>query len=225
MKRKISLAFAIVLLIAPLCHCQQSAAPGETNPIPKEALAAASRALKLFPAMVNRKNFKAMGFKSPTEVSQATLGQPMKVFQVRLDRLKKYEPNMPPDSLLETANNQIVFPLNVNRQARCSITVCTRKKRWVASRFGSSNLTKLLSAARQASMKITRLPLSAYTIVRIPALNMVFIAHRDKETKGLMLTPILSDPKLKMKAGSSMPATEVFNKLVPLARSHNGLPT
>lgn len=225
MKHKLSPVIVAVLLLVPLCHCQKSMQPKAMKPVAKDAMTAASQALKTFPEMIDEKNFRAMGFKSVSEARQAVLGQPMKVFQVRLDRLRKYEPNTPPDSLLEKANSQVMFPLTVNKEARCAITVSLREEQWVVTRFGSSNLTKLVSSARQASMKMTKLPPSAYTIVRVPALNMVFVSHQDRETKGLMLTPTIDYPNLEMKAGSSMPATEVFNKLVPLARSHNGLPT
>lgn len=225
MKHKLSPVIVAVLLVIPLCHCQKSMQPMAMKPVAKDAMTAASQALKTFPAIIDEKNFRTMGFKSVSEARQATLGQSMKVFQVRLDRLSKYESDTPPDSLLDKANSQIMFPLTVDNEARCAITVSLRKEQWVATRFGSSNLTKLVSSARQASMKITGLPPSAYTIVRVPALNMVFVAHQDKETKELMLTPTLDNPKIEMKAGSPMPATEVFNKLVPLAQGHSGLPT
>lgn len=225
MKRKLSPAIVAVLLVVPLCHCQKSEQYKATKPVVKDARAAASLGLKTFPAMVNEKNFSAMGFRSVSEVRQATLGEPMKVFTVRLDKLMKYEDGMKAETLLEKANSQVMFPLTVNREARCAITVSLRKEQWVVTRFGSSHLTKLVSSARQASVKETRLPLSSYTVVRVNALNMVFVGHQDRKTKQLMLTPILDNPRLELRAGSSLPATEVFKKLVPLARSHNGLPT
>ena len=225
MKHKLSPVIVAVLLVIPLFNCQKSMEPTAMKPVAKDAVSAAGQALKTFPAMIDEENFKAMGFKSVSEARQAKLGQPIKVFMVRLDHLSKYEPGTPPDSLLDTTTSQVIFPLTVDNEARCAITVSLRNEQWVVTRFGSPNLTKLVSSARQASMKMTELPPSAYSIVRVPALNMVFVAYQDKDTNELMLTPTLDNPNLEMKAGSSMPATEVFNKLVPLAQGHSGLPT
>lgn len=225
MKRKFSPAIVVVLLIASLCSCQKSVQYKATKPVVKDARTAASLGLKTFPAMINEKNFSAMGFRSVSEVRQARLGEPMKVFTVRLDKLMKYEDSIKADTLLEKANSQVMFPLTVNREARCAITVALRKEQWVVTKFGSSSFTQLVSSARQASVKETRLPLSSYTVIQVNALNMVFVGHQDRETKQLMLTPVLDYPNLELRMGSSLPASEVFIKLAPLARSHNGLPT
>ena len=225
MKRKISPAIVLVLLIASLCGCQKSAQYKATKPVVKDALEAASLGLKTFPAMINEKNFSAMGFRSVSEVRQARLGEPMKVFTVRLDKLMKYEDGIKADTLLEKANSQVMFPLTVNREARCAITVALRKEQWVVTKFGSSSFTQLVSSARQASVKETRLPLSSYMVIQVNAINMFFVGHQDREAKQLMLTPVLDYPSLELRMGSSLPATEVFRKLAPLARSYNGLPT
>jgi hypothetical protein len=225
MKHKLSPLIVAVLLVIPLCNCQKGMRPTAMKPAAKDAVSAAGQALKTFPTIVDEKNFRAMGFKSVSEARQAKLGKPMKVFMVRLDRLSKYEPGTPPNNLLDTATSQVMFPLTIDNKARCAITVSLRNEQWVVTRFGSSNLIKLVSSARQASMKMTELPPSAYSIVRVPALNMVFVAHQDRDTNELMLTPTLDNPDLEMKAGSSMPANEVFNKLAPLAQGHSGLPT
>jgi hypothetical protein len=225
MKRKISPAIVSVLLIASLCSCQKSAQYKAAKPVVSNAREAASLGLKTFPAMINEKNFSAMGFRSVSEVRQARLGEPMKVFTVRLDKLMKYQDGIKADTLLEKANSQVMYPLTVNSEARCSITVALRKEQWVVTQFGSSSLTQLVSSARRASVEKTRLPLSAYMIIQVNALNMVFVGHQDRETNELMLTPVEDYPNLELRMGSSQPATEVFQKLVPLAQGHNGLPT
>lgn len=225
MKRKFSPIILAVLLIVSLCSCQKSAQYKATKPVAKDAREAASLGLKTFPAMINENNFRAMGFRSVSEVRQARLGEPMKVFTVRLDKLMKYEDGIEADTILEKANNQVMYPIIVNSEARCSITVALRKEQWVVAQFGSSSLTQLVSSARRASVEETRLPLSAYMVIQVNALNMVFVGHQDRETNELMLTPVVDYPNLKLRMGSSQSATEVFKKLVPLAQGHNGLPT
>jgi hypothetical protein len=60
-------------------------------------------------------------------------------------------------------------------------------------------------------------------LVRVPALNIEFVAYHD--TSGLQLTPITDLEAAGLKAGQTLPASRVFELLVPLARQHNGLPT
>jgi hypothetical protein len=40
-----------------------------------------------------------------------------------------------------------------------------------------------------------------------------------------MLTPMLDQPELGLKAGTPQPAAEVFARLRPLALAHDGQPT
>ena len=51
----------------------------------------ALEALNTFGKLINKDNYKDMGFSSVDEVSKAKLGEPIQVFMVQLDRLKKYQ--------------------------------------------------------------------------------------------------------------------------------------
>ena len=68
----------------------------------------------------------------------------------------------------------------------------------------------------------TRLALTSYFVLEVPALNAYFIAQRSENK--LMLTAVLNDATLKLEAGQTSPAAEVFEKLAPIAKAYNGLP-
>jgi len=49
---------------------------------------AAREAVRTFGLLVNDGNFEALGFSNPGEAKQATLGNPIEEFMIRLDRLQ-----------------------------------------------------------------------------------------------------------------------------------------
>ena len=177
--------------------------------------------LKTFGSLINDKNFKAMGFKSVDEVRSAQLGDYLRVFMVRLDMLQKYQPNDDPEKMLQ-GGERVIYPVMIDNHVRSSFTVHKVKEKWSATGFGNSNLIKLLDKGRKIESDSSRLSLSSYFVVKIPALNLFFIGFRAQDK--LMLTPLFDDKGLGIKAYKSKAAEEIFEALIPVAKNHDGLP-
>ncbi|GAG68241.1 unnamed protein product, partial [marine sediment metagenome] len=96
---------------------------------------------------------------------------------VRLDKLQKYEPQSDPNKILDTVY-QVIYPVKVEKNVRSSIVVEKMKEQWEATSFGGPNLIKMLTKVRKDNSDSTKLPISSYFVVQVPALNLNFIAHR-----------------------------------------------
>jgi len=182
----------------------------------------ASEALKTFSELVTEENCEELGFASPDEVGNATLGVPIQVFMVQLDHLQEYEVGTDPESLL-SGGDEFSYPVLIREEVRSSIVIMKRNEEWEAVSFGWSNLITLLTEIRKVTSERTGLPLSSFFAVRIPALNLYFLAHRT-ENNILMLTPLLDDRGFGFEAGVTMPADAVFETILPAAQQHDGSP-
>lgn len=203
------IATLVVMIVA---GCSQGQRTQEPAMDPQEA---ASRSLSTFQRMVNERNYKGLGFESPDEIKSATLGGPLRVFMVRLDRLKEYVAGIDPNKLL-VDGNQVIYPVTVHGSVRSSITVEKPNGGWRGETFGSSNLVKALESARAADSAASKIPSQEYFAVSIPALNLYFLGHRVESR--LMLTPIIDDARFKLKAGATLAAEQVLERIVPYAR-------
>ena len=178
-------------------------------------------ALKTFELLVNNDNFKSMGFKSADEIKSAKLGEYLQVYLVRLDMLKKYQPDTDPIKLLRVGN-QVIYPILIDNEVRSSITLNRVDKKWNVTSFGNSNKIKLIEKGRKTEANYSKLTLDSYFVVKIPAFNMFFIGYSIEEK--LMLTPLFDDTNLGLKAYESKTAGEIFETLIPYAKEHDGLP-
>lgn len=195
---------------------------GQHMILPKEQIQKVStEALKTFGSLVTKDNFKMMGFKSADKVKSAQLGDYLQVFMVRLDMLQKYQPNDDPDKMLQ-GGDRVIYPVMVDNRVQSSFTVHKVKEKWSATGFGNSNLIKLLDKGRKIESDSSKLSLSSYFVVKIPALNLFFIGFHAQDK--LMLTPLFDDKSLGLKAYKSKAAEEVFEALIPVAKNHDGLP-
>jgi hypothetical protein len=183
--------------------------------------AEAAKGLSMFGALVNSKNFKQMGFESVEEVKSAALEVPLKEYIVPLDPLRKYEPNTDPRTLLSDTG-EVTYPVRVGDRVRSSLTVSNAEGKWKPISFGDANLHKLLARIRDENLRTSGLQKTDYFIVRIPALNLVFLGY-EKEDR-LLLVPILDDSAYGFRAGGSIQARDVFVRVREAARQHDGLP-
>jgi len=211
----------IVTLVAAAFVLISQANSQQLRLIDEEAQKAASGALATFGQLVTEDNYRAMGFDSLGEVGVARLAEPLRVFMVRLDHLQKYEPGSDPNKML-SGGDQVIYPVTVGEQVRSSITVHKVERTWKAFDFGSPTLVKMLAKVRKYSADSTKLAISSYFVVRVPALNLYFIGHRADGV--LMLTPLVDHPGYRFKARVTMPADRVFAALLPAAKGHDGLP-
>jgi hypothetical protein len=201
-------------LLLPLLTvaCQNEGKP--PPPPASNAGQAADAALGVLRQLVTPQNYRGMGFDSIDQVSRAQLGAPLAVSNIGLDRLKQYQPSADPATLL-VPSNEAVYPVVVDGTVKSSLTIIRKGNGYVPAAFGNGDLSKRLGRYRQAAGA------DAF-IVRVPALNFYFLGHRAAE--GLFLTPLVSDPRLKLAEGRPQSANQVLAQLVPIARAYNGLP-
>jgi hypothetical protein len=207
---------ALFMVFALACH-KQPKSPSPAHQ-PEDA---AMRGLATLQKMITPQNFKSMGFETFDEVRSATLGEPLAIFQVRLDQLRAYEPGEDPNKLL-VDSGQMIYPVATNGSVRSSIVVVKTEEIWKATRFGGPNLIQALAKSRSAEAQSSQAAEKPYFVVQIPALSMYFLGYRVGGR--LMLTPLLDDPAHKFKAGEAMPADVVLGELVGAANKYNGLP-
>ena len=207
----------IFLLIAgPGCRNAQEGAP----PTFADAETAAKQSLPTFHKLITKGNYyKDLGFDSAKEAAgaQLDLGAPLAIFFVRLDRLREYQPGIDSNTLLSNSS-RVYYPVLINKQARAAIIVEMTDGKWKAASMGSAGLSKQISQVQTAATAPSDM------LVQVPALGIYFIGRRGADKK-LILIPLADDLKYKLRAGAEQPADDVFARLVPFAKSHNGLPT
>lgn len=199
----------------------QGTAQTPAQPDLRETKDIATRALVTLQKIGKATNAKAMGFKSADEMANAKLGEPLSVFMVELDLLRAYQSGSDPNKLLKPID-KVIYPVSAQDQVRSSIVLQKGKEGWKASDFGGANFARLITRARDESAKATSLPPAAYFVVQVPALNAYFLGYRQDDK--LMLASIIDDSTMNLRAGTALPAEQVFGELVPFAQKYNGLP-
>lgn len=200
----------LVLIIAVGCRGKET--PKPPSPQPGQA---ASDGLGVLQKLVNDQNYRAMGFDSLDEVKQAQLGQAFSVSNIGLDQLKRFETGANANSLL-SKSSETIYPVAVNGQVKSSITIVQKGDGYQPASFGNAEIIKSLSRYRQGEAAANDF------VVRVLALNMYFLGRQIDSR--LFLTPIVDDPRLKLRPGEAVPAEIVVQQLVPLANAYNGLP-
>jgi hypothetical protein len=200
--------FASIVLMACLLGGCQMSQPRPSN----NETAAAQHGLATLKQVVNASNYAALGFNSVDEVRQATLGEPLQVFRVRLDALRAFTGQTNPETLLVDIRRNL-FPVKVGDRVATSIFVLGSRQGWRASELGNAAVARLVSRYRHGAGDF---------VVHVPAMKAYFVANR-VEGK-LMLTPVMDDPRTKLRAGETLPADVVFLQLKAASEGYNGLP-
>jgi hypothetical protein len=208
MRNKLPL-IAIVAMACFLGGCQTT--HSQPRPQPSQS-GAAQGGLATLKQVVNAGNYAALGFASLDEVRQATLGEPLQVYQVRLDALRTFTGATDPDTLLVDIRRNL-YPVRVGERVATSIFVMGTRDGWRTSELGNAAVAQLVSRYRQGSGDF---------VVHVPALKSYFVAHRVEGT--LELTPVMDDPRTQLKAGETLPARDVFTRLQRASEGYNGLP-
>jgi hypothetical protein len=209
----LSLAAADAAAQAPLARASAETLEG--------ARRAARDALGTFAQLVTPRNARDMGFEKPEEVRSATVGAPLPEYQIRLDELQGYAAGTNPGRLLHESGLYL-FPVLVGEQVRSSLSIQHERGAFKAVAFGAP------AFMRRASDVVARIPDAAErraqaVLVRVPALNVFFVAYQDGEK--LLFASVLDDPRFDLKAGEPLPAEKVLERLVPAAKEHKGLPS
>jgi hypothetical protein len=94
-----------------------------------------------------------------------------------------------------------------------SIFVTGSREGWRASELGNAAVARLVSRYRHGAGDF---------VVHVPAMKSWFVA--DRVEGKLMLTPVMDDPRTKLRAGETLPADVVFLQLKAASEGYNGLP-
>lgn len=159
---------------------------------------------------------------SESAPGKAGLGKPQRDFLIRLDALKAYRAGQDPEALL-VDTRLVHFPVQVDGKTRGSLTFARGEKAWSLVSVGEENRSDLREKAIGASIRRFARGAEAHFIVRIPALRLEFTAFRDGNG-ALQLASITDHVQAGLVAGEAEAATRVLPRLVPLAKSHDGLP-
>ncbi len=187
----------------------------------REIQPVAKKAVETYSKLVTEKNFQTMGLKSLDEKDKVMPGKPLQVFMVRLDQLQEYKAGTDPASLL-IGGDVVIYPLLIGEEVRAAVDLQKGKEKWEVTGIGSANLAKSLFPARQRAADLTKADIASFAAVRIPALNLLFLAFYSEDQ--LMLIPVFDDPANELKAGEAMPAAKVFELILPAAKKHPDLP-
>ncbi len=216
-----------VLRIAPaaflgalLAGCSESQSQQEasvqngTAQVFEDPNAAAEQALESFKKLVDGQNYRELGFDSPDEVANATLGERLRIFLVRLDQLKGYQAGGDPGTLLMDVG-QLYYPVTAREQTRCSIIVERVDGKWRTASVGNSGLARQVALLKGAAPD----PF----VVQVPALGVYFTANTAPDGR-LALTPLATSETYKLIAGETRSADEVFAALAAHAKTLKDLP-
>jgi hypothetical protein len=182
---------------------------------------AADRGLDLLRVIAQKptftQTFQNYGFDSPEQATDLKFGRPLQIYWVRLDRLRQFHSGSDVEQLLEPSF-EVMYPVKARGEVTSSITVRSsqNQKTWKASRFGAANLIRRLTQFPQYKNS------NSSFVVRIAGLNLYFLG--DHISGQFMLTAIANRPDFQWEAGQTLPAQQVFSRLVPAAKARGDGP-
>jgi hypothetical protein len=151
----------------------------------------------------------ALGFTSVAQAARASIGQPLPVYRVHLHPLAAYREGGRPEEILDDQPRTLLIPILADGEIRSSFMVA-ESDRTKMSRIIGQGSSNLLLNKKPEYLAIIQ------AAVLIPDLRLRFLA-RDI-AGGFVLIPIKNYPFFELKAGEELPASEVFMKLMPIAK-------
>ena len=208
---------ACMLLIGTTALAGEPALPLDIEP------AAHTASQRVFKELGVKTGPRLAGMPTAEQMDAASLGEPLAVKMVRLDELSRYQAGAAEPSALLTDLSTVIYPIRVSGEVRGEMVMRKADGTWSARGFGGPVHAKAIEQVRGLITAGARVSPSATMLVRVPALNLEFVGHRD--ASGLQLTPVRDFSAAGLTAGQTLPATQVFEQLSPLAKQHNGLPS
>lgn len=181
---------------------------------------AAQRGIETLRKLITEQNLRSMGFETQQQVQVAELGQGLAHVRIRLDQLREQRGTLDPYALLQppaSVHWQVVQGGNV----RSSVITERPKGEWEAVSFGGAELIKAIARQQQADRPSSK---AMQFVASVPALKLVFLARQDEAGGQLLFTSVHDDKASGLMAGDTSPAATVLQRLVELARSHDGNP-
>lgn len=219
MRTKILVSFvAWMMLSGTVAFAAERAAPIAVEAAARDASAST------FKELGRQTGQRLAGMPAPDQMDKAALGEPLAVTSVRLDELQGFRSgaDADPTALLHDMFT-VLYPIRVADKVNGEMVMSKVNGVWSARGFAGPAHVQAIERIRGQLASARGVSAGSTMIVRVPALNIEFIAHRD--ASGLQLTPLTDLETAGLKAGQTLPASRVFELLVPLAREHNGLPT
>jgi hypothetical protein len=183
-----------------------------------QADSAAATSLQTYAKLVSTENARSLGFESPAQVSSAKLGEPLRIYFVRLDQLREYAPGHDPNTLL-SGSDKLLYPVTTDGTVRSSVIVEKYKNVWRGTSVGNPPLARSATRARDAARRAS---VDDTFLVHVAALNMYFLGAR--VSGQLKLGALIEDKRVRLAIDELVPAEHVLEQLVPIARAYNGLP-
>ncbi len=178
-------------------------------------------ALETFSQILNAQNASQLGVSSSVNVTQAQIGDPVVEFVIGLAAVQSFQPGVDPVQLLGS-NGRITYPLFTGGGNISSVSMTRLDQGWVAASFGSPVTTAAVVNARNMMVSDRGLPAHEIFQIRIPAMNLVFVAHL--ATGQIFMAPIVDYSGFQLLKGRVYPADMVLGMLVETARYDNGEP-
>ena len=146
--------------------------------------------------------------------SKKVLGTPFNTFLMNVRQLSN---NMTDDAIqtLQTPLDERIFPVLEGKQVVSSITVHKREKSWVFASITGPTSINLFVATRNVAMQSDKLPATAFRLVRIPQLNMIFLTAKTRD--GQKFWSPIDIPEASIAANVAFSGHELISKLAPLA--------
>ena len=211
--RTLFVSFALLVLLTACGHRDPTSKTASPQPQP-----AAELALSWLRDLVgeDEENNKESGFDSVEQVEQATLGQPLEVYFVRLDKLREWNGEAPDALVLQSKSEETVYPVLVDKQMKSTVSIFRdAAAAYRPATLGNAEIARTLAQYGQGQGDF---------IVRVPAFGMYFIGRR--AANQVELTPVRADSRLPdFPPGKPVPSVQILQQLVPLAKSMDaGLP-
>lgn len=153
----------------------------------------------------------------PGEIDKGSLGLPLDIYTVPLNRLAAYPDTFTPEALL-TDTHRTVYQVFVDGKVRTAITLQKTDSGWVAVRFGDMGMINHVKAAFD-TLAARNDTLGAYRLaVQIPAIRGMAFLGVVRQGR-LHLVSADSVPEVGIVAGRVLSADSVFRLLAPLAKA------
>lgn len=217
---RIALLAAFVALV-PVAGYAQNPAGVDLAATAQQSAAAAKDALPTLAELAKGENATRLGFAVTGDAERSELGAPWSDFIVQLDDLRSWQPGSDPMRLLRPTG-LVVYPVTVGGAVRSSVTLKKQDSTWKPVAFGAPGQSQAVSRIRASVVEKNRVAGPQTFQVRIPAFNLVFVAHVSGGS--LMLTPVVDAPPYGLTAGVAVAADKLFTSLKPEAERDQGLP-
>lgn len=205
-----------ILIVAVTCALLLPAGALAQGTPPEQA---AAKALETFTLMVDDQNYRRMGFESPGQLREASLGEPIEELTIPLAVLKAGEPAGDSEKILEKSVTRH-YPLVIQNRVLSEVTIRCEGDNWKPSGFGGIGHVRDMSQMRQRLAAEKNLKSHQIFEVAVPQLQISFMGY--KEDGHLFLTPLYSDRRLGFTTGVPIRAEQVIEALRPMARELPG---